>query len=87
NLTAQLLLDLGANPTLVTKQTVEFPNGLTVAEVASKNGHQKLADHLANVAEEYLRPSSVAVLDASSSQVQLDTENHTKTGGNYESGR
>ncbi|RZC57827.1 hypothetical protein C5167_005130 [Papaver somniferum] len=87
NLTAQLLLDMGANPTLVTRRTIEFPNGLTVAEVAWKNGHHELAAHLANISEEYLHRSNAAALDASSSQVQLDTENHTETGGNYKSGK
>ncbi|KAI3940001.1 hypothetical protein MKW98_029777 [Papaver atlanticum] len=87
NQTAQLLVDMGVNPTLVTGRTIQFRNGLTVAEVASKNGHHKLASHLANITEEYLHRSNAATLDASSSQVQLDTENHTEMGGNCKSGK
>ncbi|KAI3901541.1 hypothetical protein MKW92_021500 [Papaver armeniacum] len=87
NLTAQLLLDMGENPTLVTRRTMEFPNELTVAEVALRNGHHKLAAHLDNISEEYLHRSNTAALDASSSRVQLDTENHTEMGGNCKSGK
>ncbi|XP_026378000.1 calmodulin-binding transcription activator 5-like [Papaver somniferum] len=87
NQTAQLLVGMGANPTLVTGRTIQFRNGLTVAEVALKNGHHKLASHLGKITEEYLHRINAAALEASSSQVQLDTENHTEMGGNCKSGK
>ncbi|KAI3858552.1 hypothetical protein MKX03_005600 [Papaver bracteatum] len=87
NQMAQLLVGMGANPTLVTGRIIQFCNELTVAEVALRNGHHKLAAHLANITEEYLHRSNAAALDASSNQVQLDTENHTEMDGNCKSGK
>ncbi|KAI3858157.1 hypothetical protein MKX03_022476 [Papaver bracteatum] len=87
NQTAQLLVDMDANPTLVTGRTIQSRNGLTVAEVASENGHHKLASYLSKITEEYLARSLAAAIVASSSQVQLDTENGTEKGGIYESGK
>ncbi|KAI3888044.1 hypothetical protein MKW92_019508 [Papaver armeniacum] len=87
NSIAQLLLDMGANPTLLTRRTMEFPSGLTAAEVAWRNGHHKLASYLTNVTKEYLHQSNVTALDASSSQVQMDAKNRTKMGGKDESKR
>ncbi|KAF6156963.1 hypothetical protein GIB67_039724 [Kingdonia uniflora] len=42
-----VLLSAGANPSLVTDPTAEFPGGCTAADLASKNGYDGLAAYLA----------------------------------------
>ncbi|KAI3974640.1 hypothetical protein MKX01_029630 [Papaver californicum] len=42
-----VLLSEGADPSLVTDPTSEFPGGFTAADIASRNGHEGVAAYLA----------------------------------------
>ncbi|MCL7029476.1 hypothetical protein MKW94_017712 [Papaver nudicaule] len=54
-----VLLSEGADPSLVTDPTSEFPGGCTAADIASRNGHEGIAAYLAEkgLTTQFLRMS------------------------------
>ncbi|KAI3871677.1 hypothetical protein MKX03_005674 [Papaver bracteatum] len=46
-----VLLHEGANPSILTKPTDEYPNGLNAADIAANRGHNELADYLTKILE------------------------------------